>query len=73
MRTILLELLAYHYPFPLAPPYLEYSPHQLVTHIDEVSIAAVPAGLKTINSNNARDWFKHCGSPLIAHLPSNWL
>jgi hypothetical protein len=71
MRTILLELPAYHYPFPLA--YLEYSPHQLVTRIGEVSIAAVPAGLKTINSNNARDWFKHCVSPLIAHLPSNWL
>jgi hypothetical protein len=70
---ILLELLAYHYPFPLAPPYLEYSPHQLVMHIDEVSIAAVPTGLKTINSNNAPDWFKHCGCPLIAHLPSNWL
>ena len=70
MRTILLELLAYHYPFSLAPPYLEYSPHQLVMHIDEVSIAA---RVENHHSNNARDWFKHCGCPLIAHLPSNWL
>jgi len=41
------------------------------SHIDEGSIAAVLAGLKTVNSSEARDWFKHCGCPVIAHLPSN--